>query len=316
MTQWKTQAIHQLSKDGSEADVPAQKQILSETWNRVTCCPHLEYLPEKDQIIMLLSFDYDELMFTPGMMDKSLLHHSMILYSDDEGETWTDPAYVHTGEDGKPDAGLGHALTYLGDGKLMLYNHLPKVRWFSDDYGKTWGNPVDIDPAPNGEKWHPWDPALVDTDPQTGKAVRIMETGYTGQASGTAEEILTQAQAYVRFSTDEGRTWGEPIVVPEFLGVDEICPVRAKNGDIVATCRTDIPAEYRHTEFDQYEGLGITISKDNGRPSASAANEIVHTRNNETTTTKLIQCEQRQCSYLAGDVYFFVPCIANDVEMR
>ena len=220
--------------------------------------------PEKKQIIMLLSCDYDELMFTPGGMENSMLHHATVLYSSDEGETWTDPVYVHTDADGKPDCGLAHALTYLGDGKLMMYTHEPRVRWFSDDYGKTWDRTVPIDPAPNGKKWYPWDPALVDRDPQTGKVTRIMETGYTGQASGTADELLTHSQAFVRFSTDEGQTWSDAIVVPEWFGVDEVCPVRAKNGNIVATCRTDIPAEFRHTEFDQYEGLGISISKDDG----------------------------------------------------
>ena len=264
MNQWQAGSIVQLGRDGGETELPAQKQILSESWNRVTCCPHLVYLPEKDQIIMVLSFDYDELMSQPGMIDKSMLHHAMVLYSDDEGETWTDPVYVHTDADGKPDSGLAHALTYFGNGRLMLYNHAPRVRWFSDDYGKTWGNPVPIAPAPDGGKWMPWDPALVDTDPQTGEVVRVMETGYTGQASGTAEELVTHAQAYVRFSTNEGRTWSEAIEVPEFCGVDEVCPVRAANGDIVATCRTDIPAQYRFTDFDQYEGLGVSISKDNG----------------------------------------------------
>ena len=264
MGQWKKHVIRQLNKDAGETKITVKGQILSESWNRVTCSPQLVYLPEKKQVIMVLSFDYDELMSQPGMIDKSMLHHAMVLYSDDEGETWTDPVYVHTDADGKPDAGLAHALTYLGDGKLMLYNHVPKVRWFSDDYGKTWGNPVPIAPAPDGAKWSPWDPGLVDKDPQTGKVTRIMETGYSGQASGTAEEMLTHAQGYVRFSTDEGRTWSDAITVPEWFGVDEVCPVRAKNGDIVATCRTDIPAEYRHTDFDQYEGLGVSISKDNG----------------------------------------------------
>ena len=96
------------------------------------------------------------------MMDKSMLHHAMVLFSNDEGETWTDPVYVHTGADGRPDCGLSQALTYLGGGKLMMYTHEPRVRWFSDDYGKTWDKTVPIAPAPNGQKWMPWDPALVD----------------------------------------------------------------------------------------------------------------------------------------------------------
>jgi hypothetical protein len=258
MTEWKNYVIRQLSKDVGETEITVKGQILSESWNRVTCSPYLVYLPEKDRIMMELSFDYDEMMYQPGMIDKSLLHHPMVLCSDDEGATWSDPMYVHTGDDGKPDCGLGTALTYIGDGKVMLYTHEPHVRWFSDDYGKTWGNTVPIDPAPDGESWELWDPALVDTDPQTGKVVRIMETGYT--SSSEPEHF----QAYVRFSNDEGQTWSEPITVPEWEDMNEVCLVRAANGDIVAMCRTDVFSEYKHTDFDHYCGLGVSISKDNG----------------------------------------------------
>ena len=261
---WKKHVVRRLNKDAGETRIIAQGQILTESWNRVTVSPQLVYLPAKKQVMMVMSCDYDELMFIPGMIDKSMLHHSMVLHSDDEGATWSDPEYVHTDADGKPDSGLGLGLTYLGDGKLILYTHEPKVRWFSQDYGKTWGNTVPIAPAPNGKKWMQWDPVLVDKDPKTGKVVRLMETGYSGSATGTADLLITHSQAYVRFSTDEGRTWSKAIIVPEWFGVDEVCPVRARNGNIVATCRTDPPAEYREHHFDHYEGLGVSISKDNG----------------------------------------------------
>lgn len=207
MNPLKDQAIRQLSKDGSETEIPAERQILTESWNRITVSPQLAYLPEKNQVMMVVSCDYDELMFQEGMIDKSLLHHSMVLFSDDEGTTWSEPEYVHTGADGKSDCGLGLALTYLGDGKVILYNHHPRMRWFSNDYGKTWDSRP-IEPAPGGKKWTPWHPALVDKDPKTSKVTRIMECGYTGSSSET-----TFCQAYLRFSSDEGRTWSEAITV-------------------------------------------------------------------------------------------------------
>ena len=70
-------------------------------------------------------------------------------------------------------------------------------------------------------------------------------------------------QGYVRFSTDEGRTWNHEIKVPELYAVNEAALVRARNGDIVAACRTDNPQRFKN-EIDHYGGLGVSLSKDNG----------------------------------------------------
>lgn len=88
-----------------------------------------------------------------------------------------------------------------------------------------------------------------------------MECGYTGSSSET-----TFCQAYLRFSSDEGRTWSEAITVPEWHDINEVCPVRAANGDIVALCRTGVYKDFRkRTDFDHYAGLGFCKSKDNGK---------------------------------------------------
>lgn len=182
----------------------------------------------------------------------------MVLFSGDRGATWSPPRYVHTDAEDNPACGLGHALTYLGEGRLMMYSCHPPVRWFSADYGETWGDTVPVEPAPGERTWMAWDPVLVDRDPDTGRVTRLMETGYWGD-SGTMD-----SQAYVRFSTDEGRTWTGARHVPEFEGVNEVCPIRAADGDIVATCRTDPPEALKPHQFDHYEGFGISISRDNG----------------------------------------------------
>ena len=69
----------------------------------------------------------------------------------------------------------------------------------------------------------------------------------------------------IRLSTDVGRTWGDVINVPAWKGINEVAFARAKNGDIVAACRTDWPDRFRKNNFDHYEGLGVSISKDNGQ---------------------------------------------------
>ena len=249
MTQWEKHVISQLSKDGSETEIPAEGQILTESWNRAVAVPYIRYMPEKDRLIMLISVDYE---------GDPYLHDAMVLFSDDRGVTWSDPENLHTNAEGKSDTGMGYSLTYLGEGKLMVYTWHPHVRWFSYDYGKTWGDTVPFESPYPDRELYPWDPAMVDKDPETGKIVRIAETGYT-----VSEDRLT-SQGHMRFSTDEGRTWSEAVTAPEWYGVNEIYPIRAQNGDIVVTCRTDPPEEYRKYKFDHYEGLGVSISKDNG----------------------------------------------------
>ena len=120
-SQWKAHRVVRLNKDAARIELPAQLQILTESWNRVVAIPHVVYMPEKDRVLMLLSCDYAGSPF---------IHYAMVLFSDDGGATWSDPEYVHTDAKGNPDCGLGHALTYLGEGKLIMYSyHPPSGAW-------------------------------------------------------------------------------------------------------------------------------------------------------------------------------------------
>jgi len=246
---WKQHTVRQLDPGGGGTELPAQHQILTEKWNRVVAVPYLVYMPERNRLLMLVNCDY------PGAPN---IHDAMVLFSDDEGDTWSDPEYVRADADGKSEAGMGYALTCLGPGEALLYTWHPRARWFSHDYGETWGDTVPLQSPANGRDWYPWDPPLVDADPETGAIVRLMETGYA-----VSDDGLT-SQAYTRFSTDGGRTWNDAVQVPQWYGVNEVFPIRARNGNIVATCRTDPPDEYREYHFDHYEGLGVSISSDNG----------------------------------------------------
>ena len=74
--------------------------------------PYIVYMPEKDRLLMLVSCDYPP--------ERKPVHYAMVLASDDRGVTWSEPRPVHRSADGKP-VGLGVALTYLGQGKVLLY---------------------------------------------------------------------------------------------------------------------------------------------------------------------------------------------------
>jgi uncharacterized lipoprotein YddW (UPF0748 family) len=245
---WQPHEVRQLAGKAGSVRLPARFQIVTESWNRVVAVPYLVNMPEKNRLLMLVGCDYP--------------HRAFVLTSDDCGATWTDPRPARIGDDGKASIGLGTSLAYLGKGKLIFYvtgsvgaGH--PSRWFSANYGQTWGDPVAIAPSSDENPWSIWDPPLVDRHPKTGKITQLAETGYV--QSGTS------SQAYIRFSTDEGQTWSQSIKVPQWQGVNEAYLFRAGNGDLLAACRTDVPRRLKGKTLDHYEGLGISISKDDGR---------------------------------------------------
>ncbi len=161
---WQPHVVRQLNGRAGQIRLPAQFQIVTQSWNRVVAVPYVIYMPEKDRLLMLVNCDYP--------------HIPYIMTSDDHGATWTDPRPVSVDKDGKPlHIGLGTSLTYLGSGNTLLY--AGTRRWFSRDYGKTWGDTVPITPASDGRGWHIWDPPLVERDQKTGKVIRLAETGYS-----------------------------------------------------------------------------------------------------------------------------------------
>ena len=241
---WKPYLIRQLNSASTTINLKGMFQMMSDRQDGVFTVPYMVYMPEKDRLLMLAGVGYP--------------HQAVTVTSSDHGKTWSQPKFVHVGADGKPDTGMGIGLTYLGNGKVMLY--AGGARWFSWDYGETWMAPVKVETPSTMRLWGSWDPAFVDKDPNTGKVIRLIETGYT--CAGDTESGGA-AQAYMRSSMDEGRTWGEAVRVPEWDGVNEVYIARAKNRDLIAACRTVVPERY-HNDIDHYEGLGISISKDNG----------------------------------------------------
>jgi hypothetical protein len=248
LAQWHPHEIRQLNGTAGRIRLPARLQIVTESWNRVVAVPYIVNMPEKDRLLMLVGCDYP--------------HRAFVLTSDDRGATWTDPRPARVGNDGKPSIGMGTGLANLGKGKLIFYESGglavgPHARWFSSDYGQTWGDSVPLAPSPDGKPWHIWDPPLVDRDPKTGNINQLAETGYNSTDGSV--------QAYIRFSTDEGQTWSKSIKVSQWHGANEVCLLRAGNGVLLAACRTHISPKMKGKTLDHYEGLGTSISKDDGR---------------------------------------------------
>ena len=243
--EWNAHKVRFFNKNNYETPVPAKMQIVTEPWNRVVAVPYIVYMPEKDRVLMLVSCDYP--------------HHPEILYSDDRGRTWSAPRRVLFDEKGKGIDGLGTGLTYLGKGKALFSTG--DTRWASDDFGRTWKKLSAVAKTCDGKPWYLWDPIWVDRDQKTGDTVRLIEAGYTEHGAANGEKAYYQA--YIRFSTDLGKTWSESIRVPQWKSVDEVAMVRAANGDLVAAGRTEIPPT--KVGNDHFEGLSVSISKDDGK---------------------------------------------------
>ena len=240
-TAWKAHFVRRLGDGGGAVPVPARIQIVHESQERVIAVPYLAWMPEKDRLLMLVTCDYP--------------HRAMVLSSDDHGATWTQPRPVLPQEPAHPRHMVGVSLTYLGGGHLMCGVE-GKLRCISRDYGETWTTEA-IPLNSLGGPWYQWDPYLVERDTGTGKVTRLMETGY--------EESAGYSQAWLRTSTDAGLTWNPSVRIPQWEHMNEVALVRAANGQLVAACRTDIPASRKGETLDHFSGLGISISSDEGQ---------------------------------------------------
>jgi len=258
---WRSHAFRRIEGE-RYVQFDAEFQVLTEGWNRVVGMPYLVYMPEKDRLLMAAYLDYRPC-------------RPAVMFSDDRGETWSEPQLIASDarnpEFGENFGDTPLSLTYLGGGTVMFSG--VEKRWVSTDFGRTW----EARPIPagrNGKPWAgwQWEPYLVDRDAKTGKVTRIAETAYSHEGDAYPAQGY-YSQAYIRFSHDEGATWGEEIAVPQWQGVNEVGLVRAPAGHLVAYCRTDLPARFRDRAQrqpegmeppDLYSGFGISISEDDG----------------------------------------------------
>ena len=172
-----------LQMDGEKVarELPAEHQLIADAWNEADVeMPYLVYMPEKDRLLLLYN-----IYFCEGLEQV----FPVLSFSDDHGKTWSKPNYLRDMgfcPEGTPEArtyiGNGTALSYLGNGKLILATGeqlTERKRGFSSDYGETWSTRPLPKSSP-GFPWSAWDPMLVDKDPVTGELKRLCEAGYSG----------------------------------------------------------------------------------------------------------------------------------------
>ena len=246
---WQAHGVVRLNGSAGSLTVPARLNVLGGQWEyNNSQMPYLVWMPERRRLMLAASVDKPEIK-------------AVVVFSDDLGETWTRPRWLHTNAAGAPDVAAATQLTYLGGGKLLL--GLESQYWGSTDYGETWSLWAPVPASSEGKPLYPWDPMFVDRDPTTGQVTRLLETRY--QENGAFDTAGYFSQGCLRTSSDEGKTWGAETKVPQWKGANEIVLCRAQNGDLVAACRTDNAPQFLGRCDDQYSGLATAVSHDEGR---------------------------------------------------
>ena len=191
---------------------------------------------------------------------------TVVCFSSDKGDTWSDFTEI-PGAFGRPTM-----TAYLGKGNVGLL----ALGLLSEDYGRTWPGKVVPQTAGNGGHFLAEGNPLVDFDTR-GLAVRVAQTGGSFGPAGAVWVPKNPTIPLLRWSSDGGRTWANESSPPEWFwkdtfegktftrGISEGSLVRAKNGWLVAALRTDVPAKFIVTRHDNMEGIGVSISKDDGK---------------------------------------------------
>ena len=253
--EWLPYMIQQTNGRSARIKLQAHFQIVTEKFKEVFACPYIVYMPEKRRLLMLAAHGYP--------------HKAVIMTSTDYGASWSEPRYMRVDEKGEPTLGMGVGLAYMGAGRVVVSFERTLSAAVSRDYGESWPEDMTF-PLPNEHKGPPatvgcWDPMLVERSPKSDEITRLTMTSWRMDNPSNAHGGgAPYSQGFIFWSTDEGLTWSEPLRVPEWQGVSEVALTRARNDDLIAACRTDIPAYFPGESLDHYEGLGVSISRDNG----------------------------------------------------
>lgn len=223
---------------------------------------------DNGEVIALGTWDTDKKPSNPQVSGQK----PVVGFSRDHGATWTELTPIEGGN-GRP-----MMLTYLGKGDLMFQTDLvdPVLQYFSHDYGRTWPErrPLQLNSA--GTDFFSEGNALVDRNPE-GVATRIAQLGAHTEMKGPIRWPAAPTKELIRWSSDGGRTWANESA-PEawryteeyngktyWRGASEGSLVRAANGWLVAAIRTDMDPEFIPLHFDNMEGFGVSVSKDDGK---------------------------------------------------
>ena len=171
-----------------------------------------------------------------------------MLFSRDQGRTWTQPRPLATMRSAAPLA--------LGGGRLLVRVDTHSLL-FSDDAGTSWSQPEPI-------------PLL------TGGRASNSDVALSCLVEGNAVTCIFYAnklppekglETFLRRYDTASHTWSDPVVLPANWTTSEGALARAATGELVAVFRSDrpqIPPPDKGPSSDHWSGLISTRSADNG----------------------------------------------------
>ncbi len=282
---WKPHLIRQDDGQGGWVLKPAECQILRYREQGTNLGYGLAQMDNGEVVLLGSCNSGKSLWYGGGEGEKTI-----IAFSQDRGETWSElePVPLLSPLD---DIGGGRPmmLAYLGGGNLTFKTGwFEGTRHFSSDYGRTWSEHVPDQPALNGGGWGTEGNPLVDRD-EHGMVTRIAEIAFNFGGLEVGYVMQEPSHAFLRWSYDGGRTWRDESNPQAWYhedtcqgktytrGISEGSLVRAANGWLVAALRTDVPARYfEHPYCDQMEGVGISISEDDGKTWSPVNENILY----------------------------------------
>ncbi|MDB5386326.1 MAG: hypothetical protein JWM11_1972, partial [Planctomycetaceae bacterium] len=185
---WQDHGVVRINGSDARQTLPSKLNFIGGEWPyNNSQIPYLVFMPEHNRLMLTASVD------KPAIK-------SILVFSDDFGQTWTKPRWLHTNAEGKPDVAAATQLTYVGNGKLVFGTETRY--WMSSDYGETWKDFAPVLLGTDGKPMHQWDPLLVDRDLKTGTISRLVETRYKG--NGTFDKAGYFSQGCLRSSFDGG----------------------------------------------------------------------------------------------------------------
>ena len=231
------------------------------------------FLPNVVAFPGLAQMDDGTLVLTLSVQTKDGDRDEFLLFSQDEGSSWTQPRRI-PGQRLKP--------FNLGGDKLMLRGTFPlssdkdapaDCLCFSDDGGQTWGDPVPVPTLPDARPFHISDLAythLIEGGTVTFAGWSPVPT--IAAKAGESGELFTQG--VLRCYHLDTNEWDEPYYFPEAWGLNEGSLIRAANGDVVAAFRTQMIGVPIHSDHEM--GMATLRSTDNGRTWSEPAHHFLY----------------------------------------